>query len=349
MGGAMAMTASNIIMERCAVVNNSTDLELDSFGGAIYAMSSVFSMRNCLINNNRSKRIGGALFCIACNNATIVNCEFSNNRGSTGGAMFLSACNNITFTNNLIHHNIGEFFGGGMGLGSSNFKMINCTLVDNYGGQGGGVYCSSNVLVNAYNSIFAGNRAAGNGAQLYFAYLESTFNLTNCVAEGGKYLFGGGGGGVAFHGTYHQVIEDEILFETFGNYNYYLPENSPCIDAGEMKIAEFLDEFDIAGNGRVYNDIVDLGAFEWINTNGIEAHNLQKTEINIYPNPAKGMINISASNESYFGKYQIIDISGKVHKTFELKDVSSAVDISNIPSGIYVVGGKGFALKLVVE
>ncbi len=73
--------------------------------------------------------------------------------------------------------------------------------------------------------------------------------------------------------------------------NYYqLSENSPCIDAGTVDtLGLYLPEIDLAGRQRVWNDIVDMGVFEYGAPVSIqdETNLVPPTHIrhSVYPNP----------------------------------------------------------------
>jgi hypothetical protein len=59
--------------------------------------------------------------------------------------------------------------------------------------------------------------------------------------------------------------------------------------------------------------------------------------IRIYPNPAFNKLSIHLQNEIDVFSYKIIDISGKIYRTGELKGMSSELDISDLPSNQYFV------------
>ncbi|MDR2083843.1 MAG: T9SS type A sorting domain-containing protein [Bacteroidales bacterium] len=350
-GGAVALTNSDVVLERCIFQNNNTSDISESYGGAIATENSAFKMYNCIFDGNTSSSVGGAIYCNECNDAAIVGCEFRNNTGSSGGAAFITGCRDLKFNNNLFHHNTSTFFGAAFAVKNSNFRMLNCTVADNHSKQsGGGIYCSNDVIINIYNSIFAKNEAESSGDQIHIAYNESIVNLSNCTIEGGKDLFSGAGSGEYFLGIYNEIIEENIEFETYDNYDYYLPGNSPCIDAGEMKVLEYLDEYDFAGNARVVNGLIDIGAFERVDVLNIDKYNDEINELLVYPNPANDFITINLSSETLYGNYYIIDISGKILKTFNIKQINSKVNISDLNTGIYFIKNDfGYVSKFIVE
>jgi hypothetical protein len=68
-------------------------------------------------------------------------------------------------------------------------------------------------------------------------------------------------------------------------------------------------------------------------------------EINIFPNPATDLVNIS--NNSYFTQAEIIDMKGQIHSTWKLLAGDSQVIITALPSGVYFLRltGSGMAAR----
>jgi len=54
------------------------------------------------------------------------------------------------------------------------------------------------------------------------------------------------------------------LFLEIGRDNFHISDYSPCINAGTPDtIGLNIPEFDLDNNPRIYDDIIDLGAYEW--------------------------------------------------------------------------------------
>lgn len=70
---------------------------------------------------------------------------------------------------------------------------------------------------------------------------------------------------------------------------------------------------------------------------GIDYFSYSKKEIKMYPNPANNVLNIEGTNELI----SIYDLSGKIMLTSN----SSSIDISGIPTGMYIVSGLDFKGK----
>ena len=61
-----------------------------------------------------------------------------------------------------------------------------------------------------------------------------------------------------------------------------------------------------------------------------------ENNINIYPNPAKGILNYTISDTIVLSAITINDISGKqIYKSGNI--VNNAIDVSNLSSGVYFV------------
>jgi hypothetical protein len=73
--------------------------------------------------------------------------------------------------------------------------------------------------------------------------------------------------------------------------------------------------------------------------------------INVYPNPAKDMITIQATNKKLLQSSALLqDVNGKTVKTFIINNQTQSADISGIPAGIYVLYfADGSVVKLVKE
>ena len=196
------------------------------FGGG--ANGSV--MYNCLVVSNVCYNKGGGV-----SGGTLYNCRIVGNRASGyGGAAADATLNNSLLVGNSTS---GKNNGGGAGFG----KLINCTLVGNSpGGDGGGVYGS--VLTNC---VSWGNSKPDTN---HLAWYSCGLNYTNGGAIVGNL-----------------AVAPLIVNTNLGLYR--LRGNSPCVNQGInldwMTNTALVISRDLAGDLRVRDDQVDMGAYEY--------------------------------------------------------------------------------------
>jgi len=167
-------------------------------------------------------------------------------------------------------------------LEGTNAYVYNCILKNNTAVDGGGA--SGGVF---YNCLLVGNYGAGNwwtgdgatGSRLYNCTITSNTAsgvrysyVYNCISvrNGGynhenayvEYSCGENFGGNS------NISYTNISFVNFTNGNYNLATNSPCINAGAnyswMIDANDVRSKDLNGLPRIFNDLVDMGAYEWL-------------------------------------------------------------------------------------
>jgi len=132
--------------------------------------------------------------------------------------------------------------------------------------------------------------------------------------------------------------------------SYRLNYNSPCIDAGTPDTTGlFLPFFDLYGNPRIYNDIVDIGCNEWngtANQDDIVTHS--SSLVSIYPNPFRDITCISyslaketnVSLEVYNIKGQrVITLEHGIHARGDYKLTWNGIDDQGkaVSSGMYIL------------
>jgi hypothetical protein len=218
---------------------------------------------------------------------------------------------------------------------------------------GGGFYCKDSISPVFYNTIIWGNTASV-GPQGYLFEVFSRADFYNCDVEGGPALFGGSGGGAAFSGDFEQCLDTIPGFMGSGEHPYALDETSSCIDMGSPDTTGFmLPETDLAGNPRIINDIIDMGAYEWY-TVGVKDEYRNESQVKVWPNPTEGKFKVQSSKfKVEVQKVELMDIFGKILVSKEGgNDIDSIeLDIRNFPSGIYLVrilvGNEEICKKLI--
>ena len=147
-------------------------------------------------------------------------------------------------------------------MNRQNALFVNCTIGNNTApasGQGVGISRGSNV--GFYNCIIYGDdprEMLVDGSNI-----SNTVTFQNTLLEGGQW-------DITVLGTntlnwLDGNLDTNPLWEGIGEYPYYLSSNSPCIDAGTLDLPDSIEIplYDLAGNPRIYGNIIDMGAYEW--------------------------------------------------------------------------------------
>jgi hypothetical protein len=258
-GGGIANTgAGTVSMLNSIISGNFAGGAGGNGGGIANAGAGTITVTNCTIGNNSSGAAGGAAGGIAnAGTMTVINSNISSNiaGGSNGGG--IKNTGTLTVTSSTVAGNFAALGGGinnagtltltnstiagntaskGGGIWNSGILTVtNATITGNLGSSnGGGVYQSSGV-VNAANTIIAGNQAKIN-PNLFGSLTTDDHNLINMSATAA---------GLGILGNYGGPTQTIPL----------LP-GSPAIDAGGATTITM----DQRGLLRVGSP--DIGAFE---------------------------------------------------------------------------------------
>ncbi len=212
-GGAIRCHRAAPVIENCIVGLNSADnqggaimiafaestphitgltfaLNSAPLGGAVFAYSGAAPVfDHCMLVSNTASESGGAFNFDTNVAATLTACTISGNQASNnnGGALVCSRGSDVTVINSVITGNSAHNVGGALYASLSAPSMINCTVVGNQAGRGGGLACKLNANVVLTNTLFRNNPA-------YAVYeLDTTSDpvITNCLFQNnssGDYL-----------------------------------------------------------------------------------------------------------------------------------------------------------------
>jgi hypothetical protein len=282
-GGGARVVASSPVIANCIFLGN----HAGEGGGALnHSTSGILTLDSCVFDGNVGNTYGGGALRLYTGTVNISNCYFKSNQSDTyGGAMFIYGAivniSNSVFAGNIsqtsgsairvfdvgtLHLSnslvVGNYTSTSAAITSSTFSntsahtITNCTITGNKQDNSGGSSTASTVALNdeatITNSIIYGNVSTIQvlGTGLTFDY-NITENVTN-NATGTNILY-----------TDPQFVLPGVAsaapFDTTG-FNYELDLLSEGVDVGLNASVSGVN--DLAGNARIYNNTVDLGAFE---------------------------------------------------------------------------------------
>lgn len=227
------------------IQNGVVSLEHD--GGGVLCSSTNPVVSNCLIVSNGLDGADGG-WCNyggGMNGGTARDCIFRANKAEHGGGAAGLIAINCVFKQNYTEgiSSFGWDFGDGGGM--SGGSAYNCTFVGNSsfgGGIGGGMINGA-----AYNCVFSGNTANMDND----LYGSTVYNSCSLYLE---------------HGV-NGNITNAPLFVDAANGGFWLQSNSPCINWGNNSVVS--NATDLAGNPRIVEGTVDMGAYEYQGTVGL--------------------------------------------------------------------------------
>lgn len=229
---------------------------------------------------NGDHDFGGGMYASQSSSFTVSNCTFTLNHANDGGGFFNEAPRG-DLVNCIFQDNTAVDNGGGLYILGSSLNVTNCIFSGNETGDtygpGGGAIFNSNSNPKITNCTFSGNTARDNteGGAIFnrFSHPE----ITNCILWGN------------FAGYGPQIVDDEMSSSTvsytnidwsgFPGYNgniredplwidpeasdFHLGPDSPCINTGTSEV-ENLPDTDFEGDPRIVDEIVDMGADEFM-------------------------------------------------------------------------------------
>jgi hypothetical protein len=196
---------------------------------------------------------------------------------------------------------------------------------------------------------------------------QSDLNIYNSLIQDGMF-------GIKVYSAGNNIyyddsnIEGDPMWDTAGIFPYMLTAASPCINAGTLDLPDpiQLPETDLAGNPRIYNGQIDMGAYEYGPWVGIQEIPQKTTGITISASPNPFFFETTIRYESQHAGMHVIyvyDLSGKRKATLAefyslpckgtfVWDGTDDTGIA-LASGVYVIemsiDGIGTCTKKVVK
>lgn len=345
----------NFFVNKCSIYNNYKGIrfytnkdEINIFGNTIFNNKNlgIDGTGKCKIQKNKIYNNAGGIYLSQCE-FKIDNNEIYNNKSSSVGG--ISA--DVGFPNSYIYQNL-------IYNNENSQRQLNATNFEN--SNGGGINLSSSFLHNTAiyiaNNIVCNNKTVGLGNNFFAKSYKNGYNLelynniffdvfenennvywnsalptelvNNCI-------------NTPFVSTFNQgnIITDPMFVNpsdsigqmtNLGVVDWSSTSTSKCIDKGYIKYTNLLYNYDFLGKPRVFNAVVDMGAFEY--------QGFYKPESNealvVFPNPANYFIYVSV-NSNLTTEFTVFDTSLKLILKVSFNDITK-IDINTLSKGIYI-------------
>ena len=238
-------------------------------GGGVYAHDSHLVLEVCSIQGCYSVYNGGGLFGDDIT-GSIQRCKIAGNQSdSFGGGIFLINCNPLAIANSQVSGNQSQV-GGGICQLLASPSISNCSI---QGNTGGGVQSYSSSIPVLRNCIVWGNSANGGttAAQQLVNADGCRPDVDSCAIEGASdpASFSDGNlvvwGSANLDGTLAANDPEFVGAVTAANApsstaNLRVFTGSPCLNVGDNAFGG--SSLDLAGNARIQEGTIDLGAYE---------------------------------------------------------------------------------------
>jgi hypothetical protein len=245
--------------------------------------ASIVIDNNSFLNNHNDNDITYGIFSQA-GDISFSNNIIADNRGDI--VTYISAHGGTTnVRNNVFYNNYSTSDGGALDIiqrGNNTANVVNNTFYNNTAETYGGALAiqpyEGNTILNIYNNIFWTNEAIsndlnGNDGDDVSIYVRavSTINLYNNNFDGNADFDSHWSedfiiwrmSDASYTYNHDENLQLDPLFVNQSNGNFHLSDNSPVIDQG-FNSAPDIPSTDYEGDNRIINNVVDMGADEYI-------------------------------------------------------------------------------------
>ncbi|MEA3475001.1 MAG: choice-of-anchor Q domain-containing protein, partial [Candidatus Cloacimonadota bacterium] len=349
----VACNDDNLLIENMTLQNGSS-----RFGGAMYIKTNSNPIIKNIIIKNYFAYMGSCIFCsdnsnpifenvtvrgnpsVLLNDSPIsihdnsnpvfINCIIEDNNinpeESGFGAISCVAQSNPILINTKIVNN-SDFETSGIGVYNGFYDegpiLINCTICDNSNCSKGVInqtWRTNVTLINcilrnpAEDEIWFYYQGDPNTVTISYTNIEDSINAINTNNNGTINWLEGN-------------IDSIPQFVGGDPFSYELLPGSPCIDAGNPDTTGLnLPELDLAGQPRIYNGIIDIGAYEWQGQGIDEPDTSFINKLYLFqnkPNPFSSFTTITFISSDYERikdyKLSIYNAKGQLIKTYDGK------------------------------
>ncbi len=353
-GGAVYIEESTVDFTNATFIGNKIEI---NYGGAVYTDNSTVSFANTTFTGNEAAQLGGGLLAFN-SEITLLEVLFEENIAEMGGAIMIGSNNNnnALIKNTYFKNNeaTGDYGGGLINEGSIT-TLVNTLFTGNKSSQAGGAITNAGVLHLLNNTITQNEGTTVGAGGLY--HLMGSLTMTNSIvwgnigAEAPDIAIANG---AVLTGNYSLYDDSDVFNEGIFNCDdcltinpqfadaaggdFTLSGNSPALDAGDPNTDLTLfptdgdnSPIDLDGNARVFNNTIDMGAYEYsVLSTGV--FNNTALHIAMYPNPVKDILHLET--EENIESIIIYTIMGQQLQTWKNEN---SIDVSTFTAGIYLV------------
>lgn len=248
-GGAVCTIDSSAVFNQVKMYGNSSGWD----GGGFYSQNGNPILTNVIVDSNLAL-FGGGIY-VRNSNSVMTNMIVRGNRGTAHGAAYIIG--DVQLTNALISGNTATD-AAGWGQVDGNSVLTNVTISGNRSTtQYGGYYIGSGTGI-LENCIIWGNTANGITNNVS-AVAPGTVTIRNSTVQGAPVF--AGPGNINTDPLFIAPQSSAAAPTTAGNYRLS-PCGSPSADAGNNAAVPAGITTDLDNNTRIFNSIVDMGAYE---------------------------------------------------------------------------------------
>lgn len=271
-GGSARNRGGNVCLDQgvirnCRIINGASSDGSDNSGGNVWTYQG--TIIDCTISGGTAANGGNVYLHNA--NAKCEDCVFENGTASNGGGNAYNKGQLIRCK--ILGGNTGsENMGGGVRNNGSDAVLDNCLIANNANGgilqEGAAKIYSCTIVSNTgcgvygygqaskstywYNTVLFGNVETSNNPRVWRGDQPTAMN--NCAIDdstmAGKYS--------------NCIVSESILFVDYANGNYKPVAGLALCDAGVADPrGDSASASDLSGKARVYNEIVDIGCYEY--------------------------------------------------------------------------------------
>ena len=364
--GAGIFNASPLVINDCLIKNNKLIANINPTNNA---KGLTFGAGIATDGGRINGSVGGVNTGVnlIINNTTIENNEASGNLNPSGGGIsylitlyLLPTAVKPQINNSIIRNNSAKF-GGGMHCYTLAPVVKNTLFEGNIATEGNVLYNESpgqSANPQLINCTVFGNKAAATTTPIIANNNGSTTTLHNSILYNNTGVLSG----TSIIAQY-SIIEGSTLFPGVGNKNqdpqfvntttgsYGLLNTSPAANSGSnalyTAVGNIANDTDLAGNPRLYENTIDMGAFELQTraiidpSTSVRNTNHATVKLELFPNPvpAGQNIQLQLKQPASYTKgalLMITDVSGKQIRQQESWEASQPIKAPYIPGTYFI-------------